>query len=99
MPRPVHNPADLFAEPAWVIDQEARVIACNDAAAAVLALGREEVKGRSLTELVQDGATIGEVVTEASASGAAGPVAVKLAAGGGWRRRTPRALALGGRPR
>ena len=96
MPLPLHDAADLFAEPAWVVDREARVIACNDAAVAALAMERHEVTGRSLAELVQDGATIGELVAEASASGAAGPVATKLARGGGGRGCSLTALALGG---
>src|SRR5439155_691820 len=96
MPLPLHDAADLFAEPAWVVDREARVIACNAAAVAALAMERHEVTGRSLAELVQDGATIGELVAEASASGAAGPVATKLARGGGGRGCSLTALALGG---
>jgi len=96
MPLSLHDAADLFAEPAWVVDREARVIACNDAAAAALAMERNEVTGRSLADLVQDGATIGELVTEASASGAAGAVATKLAGGGGGRGCSLTALALGG---
>src|SRR5207237_10678402 len=96
MPLPLHNAAGLFAEPAWVVDREARVIACNDAAAAALAMERHEVTGRSLAELVQDGATIGELVAEASASGAAGAVVTKLARGGGGRGCSLTALALGG---
>src|SRR5439155_23882316 len=96
MPLSLHDAADLFAEPAWVVDREARVIACNDAAAAALAMERNEVTGRSLADLVQDGATIGELVTEASASGAAGAVATKLAGGGGGRGCSLTALGLGG---
>src|SRR5438093_7434906 len=96
MPLSLHDAADLFAEPAWVVDREAQVIACNDAAAAALAMERNEVTGRSLADLVQDGATIGELVTEASGSGAAGAVVTKLAGGGGGRGCSLTALAVGG---
>src|SRR5437870_3612558 len=93
MPRPVPpGAADLFADPAWVVDPEARVIACNDAAAVALGIDHNDVTGRSLTEFAEHGATVTQLVKEASASGAAGPVAVKL--GGG--RCSLSALALGG---
>src|SRR2546427_697073 len=96
---PASNPADVSSDLAWVLDPEGRVITCNEAAAAALAMARQEVMGRNLTELIPDRGTITELVKEASANGAAGPVVAKVVAptgeGQGARACSLRALALG----
>src|SRR3989442_9963037 len=96
---PASDPADVSSDLAWLLDLEGRVITCNEAAAAALAMARQEVMGRNLAELFPDRGTITELVREASAKGAAGPVVAKVVArtgeGEGARACSLRALALG----
>ena len=89
----------LHYDLAWVLDADGGVLSCNEGAATALAMARHEVVGRTLAELLVDGDSITGLLREATAKGAAGPIAATVgprAGGDGGRAGRLSALALHG---